>query len=185
MIDRLPRRTGRLVLRTLRASDLDAFLAFRGRPDVARYQGWAPLSEAQAVGFLALEGNDAPMEPGKWRQIGIAASHDDALVGDMGILLSPDGASAEIGISLNPDHQGKGLGAEATRELVALIFSATGVRRVVARTDVRNEAGIRSLLKAGMRRVSTRRAEFKGETCDEHEFAIERTSRPPEPPPAP
>jgi RimJ/RimL family protein N-acetyltransferase len=185
VIDHLPHRTERLVLRTLRASDLHAFLAFRARPDVARYQGWVPMSEEDACSFLVLEGTAAPLEPGKWRQIGIATSHDDALIGDMGILLSDDGTTAEIGISMNPHHQGRGLGSEATRGLIALIFAGTAAHRVIARTDARNEAGIRSLLKVGMRLVATRAAEYKGEVCDEHEFAIERPSRTLEPGSAP
>jgi len=36
----LPIRTDRLVLRALRPEDVDAFVAYRADPEVARYQGW-------------------------------------------------------------------------------------------------------------------------------------------------
>jgi RimJ/RimL family protein N-acetyltransferase len=174
VIDRLPHRTDRLVLRTLRTDDLEAFLAFRSREDVARLQGWVPMSREDALAFLRLEGTDAPLAPGTWRQIGIADASDDVLLGDLGVRLSDDGTTVEIGISMHPDHQGLGLGTEATRALVELLFGHTPARRVVALTDARNEGAIRSLGKVGMRRVSARSAEFKGETCVEYEFAIDR-----------
>lgn len=174
MIDRLPYRASRVVLRTLRTDDLDAFLAFRSRADVARYQGWTPMSREDALAFLRMEGTDAPLVPGAWRQIGIAGVTDDVLVGDLGVHPSDDGTTVEIGISMHPDHQGLGLGSEATRTLVELLFAHTPARRVVALTDARNEGAIRSLRKVGMRRISSRSAEFKGERCVEYEFAIDR-----------
>lgn len=45
-------RTERLVISPLGESDLDAFVAYRRHPDVARYQSWSPeysLTDARAL----------------------------------------------------------------------------------------------------------------------------------------
>ena len=45
--------TQRLVLRRFRPQDLDAFVAYRSDPQVARYQSWeAPYPPSQARQFL-------------------------------------------------------------------------------------------------------------------------------------
>jgi aminoglycoside 6'-N-acetyltransferase len=173
VIDRLPHRAGRVTLRTLRVADLDAFLAFRAREDVARFQGWSPLFAEQALDFLRQQAGDGPLVRGEWRQIGIARAEDDLLIGDLGILLSEDGTTVEIGISVHPDHQGAGLGTEATRALIALLFGHPGVHRVVAVTDARNESAQHLLARVGMRRTGTRSAVVKEEACVEHEFATD------------
>ena len=48
----LPLDLGRLRLRWLREGDLPEFLAYRSDPEVARFQGWAPMDEAAARAFL-------------------------------------------------------------------------------------------------------------------------------------
>lgn len=174
MIDRLPHRTARLALRMLRASDLEGFLAYRSRADVAELQGWSPMSEADALDFLRKEDSDAPLEPDSWRQIGIAMAGGDDLVGDIGIHLYADQRTAEFGLSVNPDRQGLGLGTEAAQALISLLFRHTSVDQVIAVTDARNTACIRLLEKCGMRHSSTRTAEYKGEQCTEFVYTSSR-----------
>ena len=176
MIAHLPHRTGRLLLRTLRLSDVDAFHGYRSREDVARLQGWSPMTREQALDFLRGEATDAPLLPGTWRQIGIAAP-DDVLVGDIGIHLSADRRVAEFGLSIDPRRQGQGLGTEAVRALVSLLLRHTPVATIVAATDARNLSCLRMLDKAGLRMTGERTAVFKGETCTERLFAIERDDR--------
>src|SRR3546814_8858433 len=101
MIVHLPHRTDRLLLRTLRLSDVEAFHGYRSREDVARLQGWSPMSREQALEFLRGEAADASLSPGVWRQIGIAM-HDDVLAGDIGIHLSADLRVADFGLSIDP-----------------------------------------------------------------------------------
>ena len=176
MIAHLPCRTGRLLLRTLRLSDLDAFHGYRSREDVARLQGWSPMSRKQALAFLHGEASDAPLQAGAWRQIGIA-THDDALVGDIGIHLSADRLVAEFGLSIDPRRQGRGFGTEAVQALVSLLLRHTRVATIVAAADARNLSCLRMLDKAGLRMTGERTAEFKGESCTERVFAIERDGR--------
>lgn len=174
MIHSLPHRTQRLALRVLRASDLEAFLAYRNRADVAELQGWSPMSEGDAIAFLRNEATDAPLESGSWRQIGIAMAAGDDLIGDIGIHLDADQRTAEFGLSLHPSRQGFGLGTEAVQALIPLLFLNTGVNQVIAVTDARNTACIRLLEKSGMCHSATRTAHYKGEQCAELVFTRSR-----------
>lgn len=170
----LPHACERVRLRKLRNSDFRAFHAYRSDPEVARFQGWSPMSEEEAAAFLREYGRDAGLEPGEWAQVGIAALEDDRLIGDAGIWLSPDGQWAEVGLSVNPTVQRAGLGREALTALIALVFAHTAARRVVAATDARNTACLALLEGVGMRLADTAGAEYKGEACTEHVYAIQR-----------
>ena len=174
MITYLPHRTPRLALRTLRVSDIEPFLSYRSRADVAELQGWSPMSEEEALGFLRKEDSTAALEPDSWRQIGIAMASGDDLVGDIGIHLYADQRTAEFGLSVHPDQQGLGLGTEAAQALISLLFLHTSVDQVIAVTDARNTACIRLLSKSGMCHSSTRVAEYKGEQCTEFVFTSSR-----------
>lgn len=172
----LPQSFQRVRLRKLRPSDFRAFHAYRSDPDVARYQGWSPMSQDEAMAFLREHGRNAGLEPGEWAQIGIASLVDDRLIGDIGVTLAMDGRWAEFGVSLHPDVQGGGLGREAVAALIGLLFAHTAVLRVVATADARNGACLQMLERLGMGLADTISTECKGEACTEHVFAIERGS---------
>ena len=53
MTDVLPVRGARVVLRRCAAGDLEAFLAYRGDPAVARFQDWAAMTRAEVGITLA------------------------------------------------------------------------------------------------------------------------------------
>jgi RimJ/RimL family protein N-acetyltransferase len=178
MFERLPHDLHRLRLRLLRRDDLDAFLAYRVDPEVARYQGWEPMSRADAASFLELHGSHAAFSPGAWQQIGIAESRGDGLIGDIGLCLSPDGSSLEFGISLRASEQGKGLGTECVRGLIGLAFATASIATILARTDARNLACIAMLRNAGMRPAGEHLARYKGEECRELAFVAGRRNTP-------
>jgi len=174
----LPHTSGRVRLRRLRVSDFRAFHTYRSDPEVARYQGWSPMTEVEAEAFLRDHARNAGLEAGEWTQLAIASAEDDRLLGDIGLFLAPDARWAEFGVSLDPGAQGSGLGTETAQALIALLLAHTPVRRVVAASDVRNAACLRMLEKAGMSLVDVAKTEYKGEVCTEHVFAIERGSPP-------
>lgn len=172
----LPQSCQRIRLRKLRPSDFRAFHAYRSDPEVARYQGWSPMSEDEAMAFLREHGRNAGLEPGEWAQIGIASLVDDRLIGDIGVTLAMDGRWAEFGVSLHQDVQGGGLGREASAALIGLLFAHTSALRVIATVDARNAACVQMLERLGMRLADTISTECKGEMCTEHVFVIERGS---------
>jgi len=57
-----------------------------------------------------------------------------------------------IGISIRPEHRGRGIGTAAQRQLAQLFFSQTSAHRVEAHTDVENIAEQRALKAAGFER---------------------------------
>jgi RimJ/RimL family protein N-acetyltransferase len=62
--------TERLWLRPLQAADLQAFVAYRSHPDVARYQSWDPtyaITDAEAL--VASQADVAFGTPGSWVQV--------------------------------------------------------------------------------------------------------------------
>jgi RimJ/RimL family protein N-acetyltransferase len=151
----LPWALPEISLRRLRMSDLAEFQAYRTDPDVARYQGWKTESDATAAAFLAAM-HEAPLfAPGRWIQVGIALHETDKLIGDIGACISDDSQNAEIGFSLNPAYQRRGLGARAVHELVRQIFDSTMVQAVRGRTDRRNLPSIRLLKRIGMSHSAT------------------------------
>lgn len=174
LFEHLPHVCQRVRLRRLRASDFRNFHAYRSDPEVARYQGWAPMSEAATTETLRDYSRNPGLEPGEWAQIGIGTLDDDRLVGDLGVWLAPDGRLAEFGVSLHPQFQRTGLGLESAQALVALLFAHTPAQRVVAATDARNLACIGLLQRLGMHLADSAEAEYKGEACIEHVYVIER-----------
>lgn len=174
----LPVLTPRLRLRRLAASDLQAFQAYRGDPELGRYQGWQTMDDAAALAFLLDVAVCAFCAPGSWFQLGIARREDDRLVGDIGIHLHADGRSAEIGFTLARAAQGRGLATEAVRAALDLVWAHTTAERVLGVTDTRNAASVRLLQRVGLRPFSTLQVVFRGEPCEEQFFVRYRDDCP-------
>jgi len=173
----LPRATERLLLRRFRASDLVEFQVYRCDPEVGRYQGWSKMGDAGAAAFIAEMAAATIGIPGQWFQIAIADRFTDALIGDIGIGLDRDRpGAAEIGFSMAPAAQGRGLGAEAVLGALALLFESGKVDLVEGITDARNIPSIRLLQRIGMKLARERESLFKGEMCAEHVYSISRAT---------
>ncbi|HXU32409.1 MAG TPA: GNAT family N-acetyltransferase [Thermoanaerobaculia bacterium] len=172
--DPFPRLAPRVVLRRLAPADLAPFQAYRADPEVARFQSWSSMSAEEALAFLAERGAAPFGRPG-WFQIGIAERATGRLVGDIGICLHRDESEpAEIGFTLATPWQRQGIGSEAVRETLALLFEHTAVSQVMAITDTRNLPSIRLLERVGFSLSRTIPAFFRGEACNEHVFVIRR-----------
>lgn len=170
----LPISTETLVLRSFRARDLDAFLAYRNDPHVARFQYWDGISLDEAVAFLRKNTDSSLRGPGEWQQIAIALRADDSLIGDIGLVLHDDGRSAELGFTLAGRYQGRGLAREAVARLIDALFDEPGLERLEAVTDTRNIAAMGLLARLGFRIHSTAEAVFKGTGCHEHTYWLPR-----------
>ena len=103
-------RSRRLLLRRLGVGDLEGFLAYRGDPEVARFQGWEAFSREQALAFLQRQEGQVPGVPGEWLQIGIVVQETQELVGDCAlklhaaaiVCLTTSGKTAQIIASFRP-----------------------------------------------------------------------------------
>ncbi len=165
-------------LRRLRTGDLALFQAYRGVPELGRFQGWSAMSDAEAAAFLA-EMNEAPLfAAGEWIQLAIAEAHTDRLIGDVGIFVSADGRSGEIGFTLAPEAQGRGIATVAARRALQALFGETNVKHVLGITDSRNAASIRVLERLGFRQRERRETLFRGEACIEVVYVLVRGDGP-------
>jgi aminoglycoside 6'-N-acetyltransferase len=170
----LPCITQRVTLRRLRSADLPAFQAYRHAPDLGRYQGWSPQTDAEALAFIEQMARMALFPAGAWLQLGIADRTTDGLIGDIGVHIAADHTRAELGFTLAPGAQGRGLGTEAVAAALRLLFAHTAVTEVTGITDARNLPSIRLLERVGMRRIAVQPAMFRGAACIEHTYAIGR-----------
>jgi RimJ/RimL family protein N-acetyltransferase len=146
--------TERLVLRRFRPEDLDAFVAYRSDPQIARYQVWeAPYLAGQAHQFLQHLQNSHPDTPGEWFQFAVTLRHTDRPIGDCAAhVRSDDSHQAEVGFTLAAEHQGHGYATEAVRRLLHYLLVERGKHRVSATCDDRNTRSAALLERVGMRR---------------------------------
>ena len=172
----LPRTTDHLVLRRFLGRDLARFQTYRRDPEVGRYQGWSAMDDAAATAFIAKMAVVQIGVPGEWFQIAVADKVLDVLVGDIGIGIdrNRDGV-AEIGFSMAPAAQGRGLGAEAVGGALAILFDSGKIDVVEGITDARNIPSIRLLERVGMRLDRSQETLFKGEMCTEHVYRLTRS----------
>ncbi len=170
----LPYDLGSVRLRRLRDDDFAVFFGYRSDPQVARYQGWWPMDEAKARAFLHEQGAQVGIELGGWVQLAIADATSDALLGDIGVWMSHDRNEAELGITVAPSAQGRGVGRNAVSAALALLFSEPMVARVRANADARNAPCRRMLVAAGFREIGTLNVFVKEEPCTEHQYVVQR-----------
>lgn len=154
--------TARLRLDGLRPEDAAALLAYRGDPEVSRYQGWQPASLAEAKRFIEIQERAVPDAVGTWWQRAIRLRDSGELIGDLGLHFL-DGATVELGISLAPAHQRHGYAREALDVMLDFVFGGLRKQRVIALVDPRNFMCMRLLEGLGMHRRDAQGGDVKFE----------------------
>ncbi len=170
------RRGERVLLRRMHADDLGFFQSYRSDPDVARYQDWTVMTDAEAAGFIAhVQGVEPLLGAGRWVQIAIADLSTDKILGDMGIFLSEDQTTAELGITLAATSQRKGYAGEAMRLAIGMVFADTPVERIQGICDVRNSRSLALLKRVGFQETHEESVMDNGELITErfHELTRE------------
>jgi len=168
----------RVVLRRFRPGDVDEFVAYRSRAEVARYQSWdAPYPWEEGERFVREIMTRHPDMAGEWFQFAVALRATGQLIGDCAAMPNADDPSqCEIGFTIAPGYQGRGYATEAVRLLVDYLFTALGKHRVTACCDARNAASVALLERLGMRREGHLRQSTwaKGEWTDDLLYALLR-----------
>lgn len=170
--------TERLRISPLAAADIAAFVAYRRKPAIARYQSWeTTYSDADATLLVAAQPATELPVAGDWLQLALHATDDGHLVGDVAVhRLADQPGTFEIGVTLAPAEHGRGLGGEALTAVVDALFAAHAAHRVVATCDARNDAVRALLARVGLRQES-RLVDadwFKGEWTTVDGFAVLR-----------
>jgi RimJ/RimL family protein N-acetyltransferase len=111
---------------------------------------WPPETLADALP-LFLEWFEAdPDRVGWFGWYALTAGPDGpVLVASGGFKGPPRDGTVEIGYSVLPQFQGRGIATELVRELVRWAIAQPGVNRIVAETEWANPASVRVLAKAG------------------------------------
>ena len=167
--------TKRLLLDPLRAEDASTLFAYRGDPDVARYQGWQPASEAEAAAFIAEQAACVFGTPDRWCQLAIRSKTTGELVGDFGVHFPPTRDDPiEFGLSLKPSAQKQGYAREVMAAGIDRAFRDWGYRRLVGSVDPRNTASVALCRALGMRQEAhhVESYSFRGEWVDDMIFAL-------------
>jgi RimJ/RimL family protein N-acetyltransferase len=172
----LPIVTERLVLRPFAPGDADALHAIRSRPEVVRYLYDGPMTHAEAVEVARRRGEETRLDAdGDKLSVAMELRATGELAGDLVLFLrSVAHQQGEVGYTVHPEHQGRGLATEGARAMLALGFEVFGMHRIAARLDGRNAASARVLERLGMRREGHLRENewVKGEWTDELVYAM-------------
>jgi RimJ/RimL family protein N-acetyltransferase len=160
-------------LRDFTQRDLAEFARYRAIPEVARFQSWTDYSLADAQKLFIAQAGTRFGRDGSWYQVAIAANQDGALLGDCALHFLEDGRQLEIGFTVAPEHQGRGIAREALSLLLDHVFGTMKKYRVIAVTDAENVAAQKLLASLGFRKEAHYRENvfFKGRWGDECLFA--------------
>lgn len=169
-------RSPRLRLREVRADDAPALFAIHSDRRVMRYwsyPAWTELAQAERK-VADIQRQRREQEMLVWA---IADAHDDRLIGTSAVFAMQRGQGrAEIGYSLHPDWQGRGLASEALRLILRHLFDGLGLRRIEADIDPRNQASCRLVERLGFVRegVLRERWDVNGELADSALYGLLR-----------
>lgn len=167
----------RFVLRTLRDTDIEDFLSYRGDENVARYQYWEPYTMEQAVCYIKKYKDSKPGVPGEWFQLGIADKVSDMLIGDCAVFTGVnDPGFAEIGCNVSPFFQRSKVALESLTCLLDYAFDNLNITMAAAVTDTENIPCIKLLEKLGMKKdeCSLKKLWFKGRWGSELTYNISK-----------
>lgn len=167
--------TPRLTLRRLGADDASALCAYRALPEVARFQSWESFTPDDAARLIASQVSLEPNTPGTWFQLAIVETASGHLIGDCGLHFRADEPQqVELGITLSPTHQGRGLATEVLARVLEYVFGTLGKHRVSAITDAQNLTAAALFRRLGFRREGdfVEHVWFKGAWGSEYLFAL-------------
>lgn len=168
-------RSLRLCLRRLRPEDAPSIVGYRSLPDVARFQGWESFGPDDAVRLIADQAGVVPDTPGTWLQLALVLLETGEVVGDCGIHFRRDEPrQVELGITLAPANQGRGLATEALGRVLEYVFGSLGKHRASAVIDAENHEVAALLRRLGFRQEGNfvEHVWFKGAWGSEYLFAL-------------
>jgi len=149
--------------------------AYRGLPEVARYQSWETFEVEDATQLIADQLTVTPGATGSWLQLMIVVADSGQLIGDCGIHFPSNAAQqVELGITLDPRYQNRGFACEAIEGVLRYVFGSLNLHRVSATTDADNKAAQNLFQRLGFRREAhfVEHLWFKGAWGSEYVFAM-------------
>lgn len=172
--------TERLVIDLLGPTDAEAFASYRRLPEVARFQSWGTdYSLADAESLIAEQTVRGIPNQGEWVQLALRRRERarEALLGDVAVGADADQPDTfELGVTLDPRHQGHGYASEALTAVIAWLMVDRSAHRIVMQGDARNTAVLALMRRLGLRHEDTilEGDWFKGEWTTLERFALLR-----------
>jgi ribosomal-protein-alanine N-acetyltransferase len=143
--------TRRLVLRQLRATDVDDIFEYASDPEVSRYTLWdthKTLDETRVFLSYIIEQH----RRGEGMVWAVTQRSSGKMIGTCGFgSFKHRDSRAELGFALSRRFWNQGLTTEAVAAVLGFIFGELKLNRVEARCDVENLASARVLEKSGMK----------------------------------
>ncbi len=152
--------TERLVLRKLEVSDAQAmFDTYANDARVTKFLSWKPHGDVQSTKAL-LELWEQEYRCPSYYHWGITIGGQ--LIGSIStISISEKNENCEVGYCIAYDYWGKGIVAEALREVMRFLFAEVGMHRVMAKHDTKNPGSGRVMQKCGMTYEGTMKEHYK------------------------
>lgn len=169
--------TERLIIRLIRASDLDDFQEYRSDPKVCEFQAFTPFTKETAEKFIAAAKDGEFGKPGEWIQLVVELKSENKVIGDVG--LKPEGYDArvvEFGTTFSAKYQKKGFAREAVTKIISHLFENENIHRITAITDIKNSSAVKLVENLNFRREAEFRESFwneaKNSWRDEYLYAM-------------
>jgi ribosomal-protein-serine acetyltransferase len=126
-------------LRSFRERDAEELHALieRNRGELAKWLSWAQEPNARDTRAYIARVHDSEQDG---RRLQRAITCGGSIVGDVGLFIERENATAAIGYWLDLEHRGRGVITAAVRELARHGFTELRLHRIEIRTDVLNLA---------------------------------------------
>ncbi|MEO8035396.1 MAG: GNAT family N-acetyltransferase, partial [Acidobacteriota bacterium] len=116
-----------------------------------------PYPAGEAIQWIATQDGSS----NRAHTFAITRRSDGALLGAIGLMLTPEHDRGELGYWIGVPYWGNGYLTEAARAIVGYGFESLGVNRIFAACFARNAASMRVLQKIGMRHEGTQRQHLR------------------------
>ena len=171
----LPIETERLWLRDFVEADFAAVHAYASDEEVTRYMFYPPRAEIDTRNYIRRMIQSQMETPRTIWEVAIVRKSDNQLIGacDLTIEREDDG---DLGYILAREAWGYGYASEVAKALVLAGFNELKLQRIYAICDVNNQASIRVLEKAGLKREALLEnyKEAKGRWWNVYFYALSR-----------
>ena len=143
-------QTDRLILRRMKVGDSFDVFEYASREDVTEFLLWKPHPDIaytrEYLQFVATH-----YEIGDFFDWAVVLREEDKMIGTCGFTkFDYTHNLGEIGYVINPEYRGRGIAAEAVREVMRFGFEELGLNRIEAKFMEHNTASLRVMEKVGM-----------------------------------
>lgn len=165
--------TKRTLLKLLSIKDAKDLFSYRSLPEIYKYQNWLPENISDAKDFIKTYSSNLEITEGLWKQFGIYSIKDNSLIGDCGYCIQTSN-QAEIGYTISPPYQRKGIGSEVVKSLIGFLFKEMSILKIIAKTDPENIGSIKILERIGFRKEAhlIQSVKIRGEWKDDLIYSI-------------